>query len=252
MHIDVIKIGGNDLETEGFIPQLARAIAGLNGGRRCIVVHGGGRSISALMEQLGVEATFVNGQRITNEAGLRVAEMVLSGSVNKLLTLALLEAGVDAMGLSGVDRGLLRAERWAEAGSPEDMGLVGRIVEVRADVLRELCAEGVVPVISPISAGPGGRYNVNADHAAGTIAGAVGARRAVFVSNVPGVKVGDEVAPRLTADEVNELIEAGVIRDGMIPKVRAALDALAKGAQSAVITNLTGLQADAGTTVVLG
>ena len=73
-----------------------------------------------------------------------------------------------------------------------------------------------------------------------------------FVSNVPGVKVGDEVAPRLTADEVNELIEAGVIRDGMIPKVRAALDALAKGAQSAVITNLTGLQADAGTTVVLG
>ncbi|NLH06077.1 MAG: acetylglutamate kinase [Chloroflexi bacterium] len=238
MHIDVIKVGGNDLETEGFIPQLARAIAGLNGGRRCIVVHGGGRSISALMEQLGVEATFVNGQRITNEAGLRVAEMVLSGSVNKLLTLALLEAGVDAMGLSGVDRGLLRAERWAEAGSPEDMGLVGRIVEVRADVLRELCAEGVVPVISPISAG--------------TIAGAVGARRAVFVSNVPGVKVGDEVAPRLTADEVNELIEAGVIRDGMIPKVRAALDALAKGAQSAVITNLTGLQADAGTTVVLG
>src|SRR5690606_32321293 len=84
-----------------------------------------GRSISALMEQLGVEATFVNGQRITNEAGLRVAEMVLSGSVNKLLTLALLEAGVDAMGLSGVDRGLLRAERWAEAGSPEDMGRVG-------------------------------------------------------------------------------------------------------------------------------
>lgn len=251
MHIDVIKIGGNDLETEGFIPQLAGAIAGLNSGRGRILVHGGGRSISGLMQQLGVEAAFVNGQRITDEAGLRVAEMVLSGSVNKLLTLALLEAGVDAMGLSGVDRGLLRAERWAEAGSPGDMGLVGRIVQVRAGVLRELCAAGVVPVISPISAGDGGRYNVNADHAAGAIAGAVGAGRAVFVSNVPGVKVGEDVAPRLTAGEVSELIEAGVIHGGMIPKVQAALDALARGARSAVITDLGGLRAGTGTTVVL-
>jgi acetylglutamate kinase len=242
----VIKVGGNDLAADGFIPALAEAVAALHAAQPCIVVHGGGRAISALMEKLGVEPVYVAGQRVTDEAALSAAEMVLSGSVNKALTLALLNAGLDALGMSGVDRGLLRVEPWGDG-----MGLVGRIVAVRADVLHEMAAAGVVPVISPISAGPEGRYNVNADHAAGAIAGAVHASRAVFVSNVPGVRADGGVIPHLSAEQARALIADGVIHSGMIPKVNAALAALEAGAQQAVITDLAGLRAGAGTAITL-
>ncbi|GAB4471403.1 MAG: acetylglutamate kinase [Anaerolineae bacterium] len=240
----VIKIGGNELEKPGFIPELARVLAGLIAGQPCILVHGGGRSVDALLERLGIEPKYYNGQRITDEAALRAVEMVLSGSVNKGLVLALLEAGVDAIGLSGVDRGLLRVEPWA----PE-MGRVGRIVSVRADVLNRLCGEGVVPVISPISVGADGCYNVNADHAAGAIAAAVGAARLVFLTDVPGVRVGEAVAAQLGPAQVEGLIAASVINGGMIPKVRAALAALDQGVAAVQITSLAGLQNGAGTTL---
>lgn len=241
----VIKVGGNDLDKPGFIPQFARAVAAQNRRQPCIVVHGGGRAINDLLDRLRIEARYIHGQRVTDEATLRVAEMVLSGSINKQLTLALTEAGADALGLSGVDRGLLRVEPWAA-----EMGLVGRIVAVRADVLRELCAAGVVPVVSPISAGPDGRYNVNADHAAGAIAGAVGAARVVFVTNVPGVQSGDGVMACLSRQDVHDLIAQGVVSGGMIPKVSAALDALSNGAREAVITDLAGFESGGGTVVV--
>jgi acetylglutamate kinase len=127
---------------------------------------------------------------------------------------------------------------------------VGRIVSVRADVLLDLCAQGVVPVISPISVGPGGRYNVNADHAAGAIAGAVGAVRAVFVTNVPGVQLNSRVVAQLTAGGAHRLIAEGVIHGGMIPKVSAALNALACGAREAVVTDLRGLHSGVGTSFV--
>ncbi len=241
----VVKVGGNDLAKPGFVPELAGAIAALNQQQPCILVHGGGQAINDLLDRLGIAPQFVNGQRVTDEATLSVAEMMLSGSVNKQLTLALLAAGVDALGMSGVDRGLLRVEPW----SPE-MGLVGRIVAVRAEVLRALAEASVVPVISPISIGPDGRYSVNADHAAGAIAGAVDAARAIFVTNVPGVQNGRGVMPRLTRQEVDDLIAQGVINGGMIPKVSAALDALSSGAREAVITDLPGLQTGSGTTVI--
>lgn len=234
----VIKVGGNDLAADGFVPALAEAVAALHAARPCIVVHGGGRAISALMEKLGVEPVYVDGQRVTDRAALEAAEMVLSGSINKALTLALLNAGLDALGMSGVDRGLLRVEPWGDG-----MGLVGRIVAVRADVLHDLAAGGVVPVISPISSGPEGRYNVNADHAAGAIAGAVRASQAVFVSDVPGVSGADGVIDHLSAEQARALIAEGVIHGGMIPKVDAALAALEAGAQQAVITDLAGLRA---------
>jgi acetylglutamate kinase len=242
----VIKVGGNDLAVDGFIPSLAEAVAALHAAQPCIVVHGGGRAISALMERLGVEPVYVAGQRVTDEAALSAAEMVLSGSVNKALTLALLNAGLDALGMSGVDRGLLRVEPWGDG-----MGLVGRIVAVRADVLHELAAAGVVPIISPISPGPEGRYNVNADHAAGAIAGAVHASQAIFVSNVPGVRSAGGIIDHLSADRARALISDGVIHSGMIPKVNAALAALEAGAQQAVITDLAGLRAGAGTAITL-
>ncbi|MBI5959925.1 MAG: acetylglutamate kinase [Chloroflexi bacterium] len=241
----VIKVGGNDLDKPGFIDELASTVAELNRHTPCIVVHGGGQAINRLQKQLGIEPVLVNGQRVTDEASLDVAEMVLSGGVNTQITLALLRAGVDAQGMSGVDRGLLQVEPW----SPE-MGRVGRIVKVRAEVLLGLCAQSVVPVISPISMGPEGRYNVNADHAAGAIAAAIKAAHAAFVTNVPGVKVGDGVAPVLTVNEVNALIAQQVITGGMIPKVQAALDAVSSGAAKAIITDLAGLRAGTGTIFV--
>jgi acetylglutamate kinase len=241
----VIKVGGNDLSTPGFVEQLSVAIYDLNQTEPCILVHGGGRAITDLMARLGVKVVYVDGQRTTDEATLEAAEMILSGRVNKDLVAALLAAGVDALGLSGVDRGLLRVRPWGE-----DMGLVGRIVAVRVEVLDELCGSGVVPVVSPISLGPAGRYNVNADHAAGAIAGAVDASQAVFVTNTPGVKVDGEVVPMLSAGETRDLIKRGEIHGGMIPKVEAALSALESGVRQARITDLPGLHAGTGTSLV--
>jgi len=238
----VIKIGGNDLEQPGFIDDLARSVAALQQQTPCILVHGGGQAINRLQKQLGLEPVYINGQRVTDDASLAVAEMMLSGSVNKALTMALLRVGVDALGLSGVDRGLLQVEPWGEG-----MGRVGRIVSVRADVLLGLCEQGVVPVVSPISLGPDGRYNVNADHAAGAIAAALHAAHATFLTNVPGVKIGAEVAPYLTVAQAQELIAQGVITGGMIPKVQAALAAIGSGVQKAIITDLPGLSAGTGT-----
>ncbi|MBN1202020.1 MAG: acetylglutamate kinase [Anaerolineae bacterium] len=241
----VIKVGGNDLEKPGFITELAHAVAELNRQWSCILVHGGGQAINRLQQRLGLEPVYVDGQRVTDEASLEAAEMMLSGSVNKELTMALLNAGVDALGMSGVDRGLLTVEPW----SP-DMGRVGRIVGVRADVLLSLCEQGVVPVVSPISLGPGGRYNVNADHAAGAIASALKAAHATFVTNVPGVKVNAQIVPSLSVAQTEELIAQGIINGGMIPKVKAALNAVAGGVNQAIITDLPGLRAGTGTVFV--
>lgn len=241
----VIKVGGNDLEKPGFIDRLAAAVAQTQRSRPCILVHGGGQAINSMAERLGIQPIYMDGQRVTDEAMLEVVEMMLCGRVNKELTTALLRAGVDALGLSGVDRNLLQVEPWNAT-----MGRVGRIVKVRAEVLRELCDQSVVPVISPVSIGSDGRYNVNADHAAGAIAAALQAERATFLTNVPGVKIGSEVAPSLSVTQAHDLIAGGVITGGMIPKVYAALDAISSGVAKAVITDLPGLAAGTGTVFV--
>jgi acetylglutamate kinase len=147
--------------------------------------------------------------------------------------------------MSGVDRGLLRVEPWAA-----DMGRVGRIITVRSGVLLDLCQQGVVPVVSPISLGEDGHYNVNADHAAGAIAAAIQAGHATFVTNVPGVQVDAAVAPRLSVAQAHDLIAQGIINGGMIPKVSAALEAVARGAKKAIITDLPGLSTGTGTVFV--
>lgn len=239
----VIKIGGNELNDPAFVQQLAEAIKAHQQNSNCILVHGGGKAINRLMEAMEVKPVYKDGQRVTDAATLEIAEMVLSGKINKQLVLALLTAGVEAAGVSGIDRKLLQVEPWGE-----DMDLVGRIVHVRAELLEQFFSDGVVPIISPISIGPAGRYNVNADHAAGMIAGAIHADRAVFISNVPGVIVNEQVTPSLSKSQVEQLIENGTINKGMIPKVNAALDALEFGAQQTTITNLAGFQNNTGTT----
>jgi acetylglutamate kinase len=241
----VLKIGGNELDDPAFVAELARVVAALRPAP--VLVHGGGKEIGVMQRALGGEPRFVAGLRVTDEAALAAAEMVLCGTVSTRLVAALLAAGADAQGLSGVDRGLIRVEKLQH---PEgDLGRVGRPVAVRAEVLRGLLDAGIVPVIAPISLGPDGPYNVNADEAAGAIAAALGQAEVVFVTNVPGVLVRDAVAPQLTQAQIEGLIADGTISGGMIPKVRSALAALDAGVRSARITNLEGLRSNAGTVI---
>jgi len=241
----VLKIGGNELDDPAFVAEFVRVVAGLR--PQPVLVHGGGKEIGMIQKALGGEPRFVAGLRVTDEAALHAAEMVLCGLVSTRLVAALAAAGADALGISGADRGLIRV---VKAEHPDgDLGRVGRPVAVRAEVLRELLAQDVVPVVAPISLGPEGTYNVNADEAAGAIAGALEDAEVVFVTNVPGVLVGGTLAAQLSAAEVAALIDDGTINGGMIPKVRAALTALDAGVRAARITNLTGLKQGSGTVI---
>jgi acetylglutamate kinase len=244
--VEVLKVGGSELAREGFAADLAAVVASLvAAGGRAVVVHGGGPEIDALLARLGIERRFFAGQRVTDQPTLDAVEMMLSGHVNKRLVALLLAAGVDAVGLSGVDRGLVRVEPWSAA-----LGRVGRVVAVRGEVLEDLLAAGVVPVLSPISLGDDGPYNVNADHVAAAVAVALGAARLTFLTNVPGVKVGARWSRRLAARRAPGLMARGVIRDGMVPKVEAALGALGAGVGEVRITDLSGLAAGGGTALV--
>ena len=161
--------------------------------------------------------------------------------VNTWLTRWLVNGGIDALGMSGVDLGLVRVEPLRPNGL--DIGFVGRVVGVRAEPLHLLLANGIVPVISPISLGVDGlSYNVNADQVAAAVAVALGAGRLIFVSNVPGVIIDDALAPQLSIANVEAHIAGGQISGGMVPKVRSAIEAVQAGVPAAVITNLEGLR----------
>jgi acetylglutamate kinase len=240
----VLKIGGNELDKPGFLSGLAEAVATTS--EPVLIIHGGGRAIADMQAQLGLETIKVDGLRVTDANSLTVVEMVLSGQVNKKIVSALLAAGVDAIGISGVDRGLLRCKKMQHPTA--DLGYVGEIVEVRTEVITQLLENGITPVISPISLGLDGQtYNVNADDAACAVASALGAKLLDFVSNVPGVLHDGHVLPALKAFQVESLIGSGVICDGMVPKVRAALAAVNRGVPCARIIDLTGLATAGGT-----
>ncbi|MBI5652479.1 MAG: acetylglutamate kinase [Chloroflexi bacterium] len=241
----VLKVGGNEIDDANFLSGFARAVAQMHA--TPVIVHGGGKEIADLQVKFGLTPHFVEGLRVTDDASLAIAEMVLSGRVNKRIVTALLNAGADALGLSGIDRGLIRVEKMQHPSG--DLGRVGKPVNVRGDVVRDFISRGIVPVISPISLGAEGAYNVNADSVACAIAAALNADAVVFVTNVPGVIQNDQVIPSLTASEAESLIESKIIFGGMIPKVRAALDAVAGGAKAARITNLEGLIAGTGTVI---
>jgi len=243
----VIKIGGGQVDDLHFLEELATVIREM-ADRRMLLVHGGGKEIAAWQKRLGLEPRFVEGLRVTDAESLQVAEMVLSGLINKRLVSRLVACGIPAVGLSGVDGGLIRVERMSHPAG--DLGFVGRVVKVNAAPLEVLLSQGLLPVISPISLGlDGWTYNVNADHAALAIACAVAAESLVFVSDVPGVLVEDSLQLHLKADQIEPLIHAGVIQGGMVPKVQSALAALSEGVSSVRITNLEGLRSGEGTTI---
>ena len=245
----VIKVGGNDLDDPAFVEELAGALAGLaaDSATPPVIVHGGGKEIANLQRALGLEPRFVDGLRVTDEESLAVASMVLCGVVNKRLVAALVGAGLDALGMSGLDRGVVRVEKLEHPAG--DLGRVGIPVGVRSDVLEELLAEGVAPVLAPICLGPDGAYNVNADQVAGAIAAALGATL-IFVTNVPGVLVEGQLVKTLSTAQTEGLIEIGIINGGMLPKVRSALAALEDGAPVARILSLSQLHNGGGTTFV--
>ena len=239
----VLKVGGNEIDDANFLIGFARAVAAMQ--NTPVIVHGGGKEIADLQVKLGLTPRFVEGLRVTDETSLAIAEMVLSGRVNKRIVATLVRAGVDAIGLSGVDRGVVRVEKMQHPAG--DLGRVGKVVSVRSEVLQDFVTRKIVPVVSPISLGADGAYNVNADSVACAIAGALNADAVVFVTNVAGVIQDGTVIPSLTAREAETLLKSQVIRGGMILKVRAALDAVAGGARAARITNLEGLMNGSGT-----
>jgi acetylglutamate kinase len=220
--VTVLKVGGNEVDEPAWVARFARAVADRGG--RLVVVHGGGKEVSTLQRRLGAEPEWRDGLRVTSDEAMRVVAMVLSGIVNKRLAAALVTAGVDAVGISGEDGGLLRA-RLAAGGS---MGRTGEIEAVRADLLHVFLGHGVVPVVSPVSRGAdGGALNVNADDAAAAVAAALGAAELLFVSNVAGVLDDGDVLESVDADEVEALIADGTAQGGMAPKLRAAARAAA-------------------------
>lgn len=241
----VIKVSGHELDDSAFLDEFARVIHDLD--VPAVIVHGGGKEISLLQEQMGLVPRYEDGVRVTDAESLKAVEMVLCGLVNKRLVRHLIAAGVDAFGLSGIDRGLIRAERMPHPTI--DMAFTGQPKSVRGEVLLDLLEDGITPVVAPISLAEDGSsaFNVNADHVAGAIAAGIDAARIVFLTNVEGVLQNDRLLPELTPAQVDSLIADGTIFGGMIPKVRTALGSLDNGVTQAVITNLVGLSAGGGT-----
>lgn len=241
-NITVIKCGGSVIDS--LSDQYFANIAALKkNGAKPIVVHGGGPAIAKMLGSLRLEFEFVDGLRKTTAPVMDVVEMVLSGSVNNALVRKLYEAEIKAVGLSGSDAGLLQAV-------PKDFqkyGYVGEVADVNISFLTQLLDAGIVPVIAPIAIGKdGSRYNVNADTAAGAIAKAVGSEKLIFITDVPGVMQDGVLLESVTEDEVEKLIEQGVIYGGMIPKVEAALGCLNGDLQEVMIASGNGTPKDDG------
>ena len=226
----VVKLGGSTISDQA---QVLAEVAAIARRRPMVLVHGGGRRISDWLERLGVPSRFEGGLRVTDAQSLEVAAAVLRGVVNSELVAGLRDLGVDAVGLSGVDGGLLIAERVA------GMGLVAHVVGLRRDLLDAVLVAGQVPVVAPLARDEQGVVcNVNADDVAAGIAAGLGARQLVLLTDVDGVRgaSGDRL-DSLTVTEAEELIAAGVIAGGMVPKVRAALGAVGWAEAEAVIAD---------------
>jgi acetylglutamate kinase len=225
----VVKYGGSAMEKVGLASSFAEDVALLqHAGIRVVVVHGGGPQVTQVQAKLGIETTFVDGLRVTDAETLDIATMVLAGKLNTTVVAGLVASGVPAVGLSGVDGGLLLARRQA---SP-DLGFVGEVVRVNAGVVDTLLDKRFVPVVASIALDASGQaYNVNADVVASEIAIALGAEKLVFISDVPGLMgPAGELLSELGEGDCRDLMARdGVVEGGMIPKLSSAIRALQLG-----------------------
>ncbi len=223
----VIKYGGAVMEEESLKSMIAKDVTLLRKiGINIVVVHGGGKEITSLSNRLNIKTSFVNGQRFTDEETLEVVQMVLAGLINKDIVRRINIHGGRAIGISGIDVDLIKVKKYEK----EDLGLVGEVIDVNESLIKNLLKDGYMPVIAPMGVDKFGNvYNVNADLAAGSIAGAIDAAKLVYMSDTEGVKINDELASHLTEMEILDFIEKGIINGGMIPKVESALNALNAG-----------------------
>lgn len=235
----VIKYGGQAMVSEALKNSVAQDIVLLKFiGINPIIVHGGGKEITALMEKLGKKADFAGGQRITDQETMEIVEMVLVGKVNKQIVTLLNRHGAKAVGISGKDSNLLQCRKRSPlqviTGGKEqyvDLGFVGAVTEVNPEVIHTLSQNGHIPVISSVGVGPEGEgFNINADHVAGELAAALGAEKLIILTDVEGIFADRENSSALISSlhrqKAREMIITGKISAGMIPKVEACVRAL--------------------------
>ena len=234
--IVVVKYGGNAMINEELKQQVMEDIALLwLIGVKVVLVHGGGPEINEVMKKYGKEAVFVNGLRVTDKETVDIVQMVLAGKVNKSLVNLLQKKGGHAVGLAGMDGGLIEAKM-----KDERLGYVGEITKVRPHPILDLLEKNYIPVISTVASDRDGHsYNINGDTAAAYIAGALGAERLIMMTDIAGILQDkddpDTLIPQLTISEAHKLYEEGVISGGMIPKVDCCIDAIHKGVKNVII-----------------
>jgi acetylglutamate kinase len=241
----VVKYGGNAMTDPDLERSFARDIVLMKTvGIHPVIVHGGGPQVDNLLKQLGRVSDRIDGMRVTDTPTMEVVEMVLGGSVNKSIVNLINQNGGRAIGLTGKDGNLIRAKKMYldkknAAGQMQqiDLGLVGEVVGIKTDVLDLFMNSDFIPVIAPLGVDEeGNTYNINADLVAGKVAEALKAEKLILLTNIPGVlDANGNVLTGLTTQEVDHLIETGVIYGGMIPKVGCALDAVKAGVVSAHI-----------------
>ena len=234
--IVVIKYGGNAMVNEQLKQQVMEDIALLwLIGVKVVLVHGGGPEISETMKRLGKQAQFVNGLRVTDKETVDIVQMVLAGKVNKTLVNLLQMKGGHAVGLSGIDGGIIEATMKDEA-----LGFVGKITRIRTQPIMDLLEKNYIPVISTVASDrQGNTYNINGDTAAAYIAGALNAERLIMMTDIAGLLRDkddpDTLIPALTVTEAKKLFDEGVISGGMIPKEDCCIEAIGKGVKHVVI-----------------
>jgi acetylglutamate kinase len=242
----VIKYGGHAMDQNHLASEFGRDIALLKQvGINPVVVHGGGPQINAMLGRLAIKSEFIDGLRVTDAAMVEVVEMVLAGTVNKQVAALINRAGALAVGISGKDGGLIRARKLqrtvkdpdSKIESVLDLGFVGEPSFIDTRVIHALTGAGLIPVIAPVGTGEDGEtYNINADTAAGAIAGALNAQRLLMLTDVPGVLDAQKnLIPDLTLAQIQALIEDGTISGGMIPKVETCVEAVRQGVKGATI-----------------
>ncbi|MDO4563367.1 MAG: acetylglutamate kinase [Clostridia bacterium] len=230
----VVKYGGNAMINESLKSAVMEDITLLKYiGANPIVVHGGGPDITAALKTYNVESKFIGGLRVTDEKTIGIAQMVLVGKTNKEIVSTLCAKGGRAIGLCGIDGNLIRCKKKTMTidGAEADLGFVGDIVDVDAHVLDLVANDEYIPVIAPIGSDENGQsYNINADTVASAVAGATGAEKLIFLTDIDGVKDKDgNIIYEMSKKKVFELIEDKVIDGGMIPKVMGCVDALRAG-----------------------
>ena len=234
--IVVIKYGGNAMVNEQLKQQVMEDIALLwLIGVKVVLVHGGGPEISQTMKKLGKEAVFVDGLRVTDRETVDIVQMVLAGKINKTLVNLIQMKGGHAVGLSGIDGGIIEAKMKNEA-----LGYVGEITKIRTQPITDLLEKNYIPVISTVASDrQGNTYNINGDTAAAYIAGALGAERLIMMTDIAGILRDKDdpstLIPVVTVEEAKQLQEDGIVSGGMIPKVECCIEALEHGVKHVVI-----------------